>query len=315
MERDIRIDILKGIGIILVVWGHATAILIKEICIFHMPLFFFLAGMFYHPKQGFIQSRAKRLLIPFGEYSLIFAVFYFSMGLQGIPLDKLSIHHIAAFDGPLWFLVALFYICVIYYFLDKTVKEKNVILIVSFVMGLAVAYSKINLPFYIGQGLFSLPFYAVGKWMNDKGLTQAEGAIKKATVIAIAGYIIAIAFCRLAHYQFDISQLKFSSFPFIFYAGAFCAIYLLLNFKPFNKITTTNRILASLGANSLTIMTIHAPFLWLFRDFIRTNSSFYNTKLGGVISNLISFVIFITLSYLIALGIEQLKKLTAKNHG
>ena len=68
--------------------------------------------------------------------------------------------------------------------------------------------------------------------MNDKGLTQAEGAIKKATVIAIAGYII--AFCRLAHYQFDISQLKFSSFPFIFYAGAFCAIYLLLNFKPFN---------------------------------------------------------------------------------
>ena len=46
MERDIRIDILKGIGIILVVWGHATAILIKEICIFHMPLFFFLAGMF-----------------------------------------------------------------------------------------------------------------------------------------------------------------------------------------------------------------------------------------------------------------------------
>ena len=128
MERDIRIDILKGIGIILVVWGHATAILIKEICIFHMPLFFFLAGMFYHPKQGFIQSRAKRLLIPFGEYSLIYAVFYFSMGLQGIPLDKLSIHHIAAFDGPLWFLVALFYICVIYYFWDKTVKEKTLFL-------------------------------------------------------------------------------------------------------------------------------------------------------------------------------------------
>ena len=126
MERDIRIDILKGIGIILVVWGHATAILIKEICIFHMPLFFFLAGMFYHPKQGFIQSRAKRLLIPFGEYSLIFAVFYFSMGLQGIPLDKLSIHHIAAFDGPLWFLVALFlYMCHILIFWTKPLRNKT----------------------------------------------------------------------------------------------------------------------------------------------------------------------------------------------
>lgn len=128
MERDIRIDILKGIGIILVVWGHATAILIKEICIFHMPLFFFLAGMFYHPKQGFIQSRAKRLLIPFGEYSLIFAVFYFSMGLQGIPLDKLSIHHIAAFDGPLWFLVALFIYVSYIIFGTKPIKEKTLFL-------------------------------------------------------------------------------------------------------------------------------------------------------------------------------------------
>lgn len=41
----------------------------------------------------------------------------------------------------------------------------------------------------------------------------------------------------------------------------------------------------------------------------------FSDGLGGVISNLITFVIFITLSYLIALGIEQLKKLTAKNHG
>lgn len=59
MERDIRIDILKGIGIILVVWGHATAILIKEICIFHMPLFFFLAGMFYHPQTRIYSIKSK----------------------------------------------------------------------------------------------------------------------------------------------------------------------------------------------------------------------------------------------------------------
>ena len=52
MERDIRIDILKGIGILLVVWGHATAILIKEICIFHMPLFFFLSGITLKAYRG-----------------------------------------------------------------------------------------------------------------------------------------------------------------------------------------------------------------------------------------------------------------------
>ena len=131
---------------------------------------------------------------------------------------------------------SLFFIYVSYIiFLDKTVKKQNVILIVSFVIGLAVAYSKINLPFYIGQGLFSLPFYAVGKWMNDKGLTQAEGAIKKATVIAIAGYIIAIAFCRLAHYQFDISQLKFFQFPVYILCRSFLCHISFVEFQAFQQ--------------------------------------------------------------------------------
>lgn len=68
MERDIRIDILKGIGILLVVWGHATAILIKEICIFHMPLFFFLAGMcFIIPNKDLFNQEQNGCLFPLGN--------------------------------------------------------------------------------------------------------------------------------------------------------------------------------------------------------------------------------------------------------
>ena len=85
MERDIRIDILKGIGIILVVWGHATAILIKEICIFHMPLFFFFWPVcFYHPKQGFYSIKSKTVAYSlWGIFSDIRCIFIFSMGVAG----------------------------------------------------------------------------------------------------------------------------------------------------------------------------------------------------------------------------------------
>lgn len=55
MERDIRIDILKGIGIILVVWGHATAILIKEILYFPYA-FVFLFGRYVLSSQTRIYS-------------------------------------------------------------------------------------------------------------------------------------------------------------------------------------------------------------------------------------------------------------------
>ena len=46
MFRNTRIDIAKGIGIILVVLGHANLnmVLTNIIYLFHMPLFIFISG-------------------------------------------------------------------------------------------------------------------------------------------------------------------------------------------------------------------------------------------------------------------------------
>lgn len=50
--RDSTIDIAKGIGIFLVVLGHFAVFaspLYHYIYLFHMPLFFFISGMFAKP--------------------------------------------------------------------------------------------------------------------------------------------------------------------------------------------------------------------------------------------------------------------------
>lgn len=39
------LDLVKGIGIVLVVWGHTLFPLHSAIDVFHMPLFFILAGL------------------------------------------------------------------------------------------------------------------------------------------------------------------------------------------------------------------------------------------------------------------------------
>ena len=55
-KRDSTIDIMKGIGIILVILGHAIqnnyVPLNKVILSFHMPLFFFVSGMLFKPVNG-----------------------------------------------------------------------------------------------------------------------------------------------------------------------------------------------------------------------------------------------------------------------
>lgn len=74
-----NISITKGIAIILMVIGHSGCppLLDKAIYLFHMPLFFFVAGWFFKEKylsdkKTFLIKRIKGLYWPFVKYGFIF---------------------------------------------------------------------------------------------------------------------------------------------------------------------------------------------------------------------------------------------------
>ncbi|WP_411740358.1 acyltransferase family protein [Pseudomonas sp. BF-B-26] len=49
-ERNFSVDVLRGIGILLVVSGHASSGSSMNVFApysFHMPLFFFISGLFF----------------------------------------------------------------------------------------------------------------------------------------------------------------------------------------------------------------------------------------------------------------------------
>lgn len=48
MERDLRFDIMRGIGIILMMLGHipVEGFIYRWIYSFHMPMFFILSGLY-----------------------------------------------------------------------------------------------------------------------------------------------------------------------------------------------------------------------------------------------------------------------------
>ncbi len=84
------IDIAKAITIILVILGHTTGNLEtpmyrRLIYSFHMPLFFFLAGMSIKPKtlksfkewKGFIGKNLRALIVPYTIFAFIYAPFSF----------------------------------------------------------------------------------------------------------------------------------------------------------------------------------------------------------------------------------------------
>lgn len=59
-RRYAYIDIARGIGIILVVWGHSGGPMINYINQFHMPLFFILSGLVYSNRDSVLKFTAKK---------------------------------------------------------------------------------------------------------------------------------------------------------------------------------------------------------------------------------------------------------------
>ncbi|MGB1249760.1 MAG: acyltransferase family protein [Candidatus Promineifilaceae bacterium] len=126
------IDIAKGIGILLVVFGHSRLVLdtkgelFNVIFSFHMPLFFFLSGIFFNPTITFpnlLARRAKSLLRPYFVTLFLVGIGYyvlsgpFSLGqfLYGILYGVGATIAWGPFVtwGPLWFLPHLFLIFVV----------------------------------------------------------------------------------------------------------------------------------------------------------------------------------------------------------
>lgn len=76
MGRNSSVDIIKGIGIILVIMGHISENLFinRLIYSFHMPLFFILSGYAYinynktNNIKDFIIKKLKTIVIPYFIY-------------------------------------------------------------------------------------------------------------------------------------------------------------------------------------------------------------------------------------------------------
>jgi len=157
-----EINIARGIGIYLVVLGHALDHFNRNyiplgswmnvwsiIYMFHMPLFFFIAGYVYTLSSkspasyadysSYLTNKAYRLLLPYLSYS--FLLFILKCSLMAFD-GKLAIQFFinnsffiltSPHNGPgpyLWFIYTLFVMFIFSPFVDLTIRKKNTLKVV-----------------------------------------------------------------------------------------------------------------------------------------------------------------------------------------
>jgi fucose 4-O-acetylase-like acetyltransferase len=267
-ERELGIDILRGLAILFVLLGHMIpweGVGHDIIYSFHVPLFFFLSGYLMHKEidapRIIISRSAKRLLIPYALTVLAMAIWalikaFIAGDWNEIPKMLLSYlwgGNVYIQDcipmGPIWFLLTLFWAKSILVLLIKFLRAEWVLLtalVISFI-GFALNDYRVYVPFQIILSLQVIVMMAMGWYWKHFGFPNwfNYGSIIIWIVMIFIG-------------KMDVFTSTYSYAP-LNIMGAFGASFILMNICHMASQIQTWIItpFAWIGKNSLLLLCCH----------------------------------------------------------
>lgn len=282
------LDMVKGVGIILVVAGHSGYLAERALTVvssFHMPLFFIVSGMLLaytkeetRPMKQVVIKKLRTILLPYAVFSVLYLLIYglyFCMvrgyltpeyirviAVQGLFLDGISV---------LWFLSALFLAELLWHAVRKCCG-RAALFVLSVMAVLAVCFAPQLLSVMTGSGLLvggvfgllqSLLRGIVGAGFLTIGYLamglferfHKNRSVKCRIIEGCMGVLCLLltAWLSLQNGRTDMHYLIFHN-PVIYLLCACMGTFglvIVCRALPYIK------ALAYLGANSLTIMVTH----------------------------------------------------------
>lgn len=211
--RDPVVSMTKGIGIILMAVGHSgcPVFLHDFIYMFHMPLFFIMAGWCF--KETYLKSipefvfkKLKGLYVPYVVISLLFLLLhnifvrlhletgtiYDFKDIVGISKSIIvSLHKHEQLLGAMWFIPQLLYSSIIAALLLKFVKNRIVLLLSLLTMTILSQKFSLGIP-YTGVG--SVTFFAAAFYVMGSRLAKEVNVCNINTcVICAMGIVVYVA--------------------------------------------------------------------------------------------------------------------------
>ena len=174
MRRIEWIDMAKGWGIVLLIYGHAANDTFANwLYTFHIPLFFFLSGYVFNPDKPFpvfIKSKAKGLLLPYLTLGIPLILLNIYWGYDIISLIQSFIIQKRMF--PLWFITTLFLqLLTAYFIINKVKNTKGQIIFVLCLTLIGILLWKLgvkSLPWNFDISLVTFPFFYLGFYLRKK---------------------------------------------------------------------------------------------------------------------------------------------------
>lgn len=323
-KRLIAPDVIKGICIILMVYGHITFVgnfsdiqkkLVNVIYTFHMPLFLIISGYFFKFKSNKLSqlgTLVKTIGIPYIVFISLYLLGLIIIADFGIttnnkpPKDVFNFLEIIFLKpyGGYWFLHSLIVICFVFLFSKFIVPKENGILLFVIILSMFLW-----LDYFEIVALRTSAYFILGYVMK-----QIPDRQFKLPYIVMPFLLF---FSALNYYYLEV--FVFGLVEIINCLFIFCVLWSLTGFFETSFVV---KILSWIGQNTLIVLVLHALFIQFFKPFqqfflgMDSSGIFYSlsTTIGTMILSLISAKVFDMMGiskYLF--GIENIYKPLSKS--
>lgn len=259
-ERLSWLDVLKGIGITLVVIGHiySNRTIVNWIYSFHMPLFFMAAGWAYKEKaiSTDLKRRIQTIVVPYLSFGVLVLVYWqlierrfrdSDMSFMDSLLGLLSgAYNNLDFNVHLWFLPCFFVTVVLFNALVNLGGKKIVYAVTALMSLIYVLIPMPELLWGINRVFKYIGFYTLGVALAEQIKTE-QVAERKIASGGMAIILVALNFI-LAYYGWTRGLMWFATA--VFGVAGVGLIAMLIN---------KNYLLQYLGRISLMVLCIHGP--------------------------------------------------------
>lgn len=282
-SRDISLDFLRGMGMILVVLGHTASVYTDFIYLFHVPLFFIVSGVLFRHTDSMrmdIYKKWKRLYLPNLKYGLLFLAlhnvfvsvgFYDSERYYGlIDFLKSAVKVVCwgneQLGGAMWFLRSLFFAYCLWlaYTLCKSNLQKVVFAIIVVCLGWCVTYEDM---FFSVRTLVTIPciifpYILIGEGKIILHINSLLDSRKwYPSISLLVSMVILLLLARFI--SVDLAYLKLPN-PLLYYITPVVGLFLLLSINHFLQGRWLQKAIVYVGKHSIPILALHFLCFKLF---------------------------------------------------
>lgn len=312
--RDLSIDIFRAILIVLMIIGHVPIDngFRTFIYSFHMLAFVMASGYFYKSGLPLLVNLKKTFKLLshyaiFGVLYLVFSPHTFIDKVQNLVLGISYTKQIlpnATTIGPVYFILLLFIIRLLYVFVDLIKNEwlKNLTVVALFVLGLLLGKHGYWLPWTIDAALVALAFYHIAHYIKKYNL------MKKFSNYTFLYFPLSCLWIALIFFDgMEIALRKYGNIPFLILGNlsAFIIMYLLCRYLADNLPKWIALTLAFIGQSTAYILILHTLFGGKIRNFATNYLSLNPDNIFNLAFYIIAQVAIGTICYL---AVSKIKK-------